>query len=156
MRIEGIEIRDHGTSNLLKFRKLYGFMLCLSLFFLGAGVVGAISFGEEFLVPAGMLLVIFALVTPLFIALLWNINAELKKRQISEGDRAILRWFSKKMWLVVGAFVLVILIFGLLYPHLVSKSQTDGYWGADGYYHPSDKEMDDVWDDVNKWMDKNW
>lgn len=165
MKIEGIEIRKHPTSELLKQRKLFGFFLSyIPILSIGSGIGGVWlllqAIEDTFWVPmcimAFLFCVIFGAIGIYFVSLIRGINTELKKREISKWDRAASKRFSKKLWTIVGVFVLVIIVLGLLSPYLAPKSQPNGYWGADGYYNPSDKEMEDVWDDVNKWMDKNW
>ena len=37
-----------------------------------------------------------------------------------------------------------------------SSSSSKGSWGSDGYYNPSDAEMEQTWNDVNEWMQENW
>ena len=36
------------------------------------------------------------------------------------------------------------------------SSSGGGYWGSDGYYNPTDEEMEETWEDVNDWMEENW
>ena len=161
MKIEGREICDHSTTELLKHRKLYIFMLSLSVLLFSAGIV-FLFFGEELISIAAILFAFGGLMMLAFVTFLRGINAELKKRKISEVHRASEKKFSKRLWIIVGIFILVILVFSLLSPHLVQKNHNDyespstGYWGADGYYNPSDKEMKEAWDEANKWMQENW
>lgn len=67
---------------------------------------------------------------------------------------------SKATWLiavVIGMFLLYAVASGSSGGRSSGGgSGATGYWGSDGYYHPSDKEMENVWNDVNNWMANNW
>lgn len=75
-----------------------------------------------------------------------------------EALRAKKRAERKIMLPILAVFIAIALLIAIGL-HSCGGNYTEpdkGYWGSDGYYNPSPDEMDDVWDDVNDWMDKNW
>ncbi len=58
-------------------------------------------------------------------------------------------------WVVI-AVIFAIILGAIIGIHNNNTHTQEGYWGSDGYYNPSDEEMEDVWEDVYDWLDKNW
>lgn len=105
--------------------------------------------GSPALVAVGVILTAIAL-----IIMIVNLGSAIKKLE------------SKKVLIAliicaVGALLLSLCISpsGSSSKSHTSSNNSDsdkGYWDSDGYYNPSDKEMDEVWEDVYDWMDDNW
>lgn len=53
---------------------------------------------------------------------------------------------------VMFAVILVIIVLIIL-PKGCSEK---GYWGSDGYYHPSQEELEDAVKDAQDWVRDNW
>jgi len=63
---------------------------------------------------------------------------------------------SKNTRDTIIAIVVIAIFVGLWAISTSDSGGSSGHYGSDGYYKPSKSEMDDVWDDVNDWMDDNW
>lgn len=87
-------------------------------------------------------------------------TAEVSKRGLDHkiSKRKAENQETRKYILISIVSLLVIIALFVFVGRITSSdnSSDKGYWGSDGYYNPSPSEMDDVWDDVNDWMDKNW
>ena len=55
----------------------------------------------------------------------------------------------------IAIIILVIFVFSNL-DGLSSSSDKKGSWGDDGYYNPTEEEMQDAMDEAKDWMEENW
>lgn len=163
MKLENYgEIHDLDTGFLISRRNIYIFF-CTPLFTLATIFFGKFAIeafphywggnGESYLLilPLGALGMLYG--TIYTITRIIAIKKELELRGVTSSDKRKASKFTKQT--VIAVIVVLGVILGIASCN--TKPRTDkGYWGSDGYYNPSDSEMEEVWDDVNRWMDENW
>ncbi len=59
---------------------------------------------------------------------------------------------------VISAIIILIGLIALIATSFSNGSSSDkkGTWGDDGYYNPTDEEMQDAMDEAKDWMEENW
>lgn len=60
--------------------------------------------------------------------------------------------------IIISAIIFIIIALIMIFGNGSADNKKDdkGHWGDDGYYNPTDQEMQDAWDDANDWMEENW
>ena len=81
-------------------------------------------------------------------------NNVYKKQEIEHPH--VEKTSSNIIAIILIALFLAIICF-VIFGNSSNKNNEDkGHWGDDGYYNPTDQEMQDAWDDANDWMKENW